>query len=148
MAKQIRIDEGRLGRIGAESVRRRAEKYAKEPGELSALLGKAQAKANDRQGPLSDVWEELMLLFRMLRAYARGSYRVVPWQSLLLVIGAVVYFVMPIELIPDAILGFGFLDDAAVIAWTVRSTRRDLEAFKEWERNGEPGAGRSREQPD
>lgn len=35
-------------------------------------------------------------------------------------LGALAYFILPIDLVPDFILGVGFTDDAAVIAMTIR----------------------------
>ena len=37
--------------------------------------------------------------------------------------GALAYFVMPIDLVPDFILAFGFSDDAAVLAATISAMR-------------------------
>ncbi|MGM0454072.1 MAG: YkvA family protein, partial [Thermodesulfobacteriota bacterium] len=87
--------------------------------------------------PLGEVWEYLMLLFRMLRAYLGGRYRDVSWQSLVAIVGALVYFVMPIDLIPDAVAGLGFADDAAVIAWTIQALREEIDRFSAWETEGE-----------
>jgi uncharacterized membrane protein YkvA (DUF1232 family) len=48
--------------------------------------------------------------------------------------GAVVYFVMPADLIPDLLLGIGFVDDAAVVSAVVRTVRNELDRFRTWER--------------
>lgn len=40
-----------------------------------------------------------------------------------------IYFVSPIDLIPDFILGLGLIDDATVLAWTIRACASDLAAF-------------------
>ncbi|MDP4163640.1 MAG: DUF1232 domain-containing protein, partial [Bacillota bacterium] len=48
------------------------------------------------------------------------------------VIGSVIYFVSPIDLVPDFIAGLGFLDDAAVIGFTLKKISGDLERYKEW----------------
>lgn len=125
----------KLGSLGARSAYRPATRYARDPRKLADLLGRAKAKADREQGPMADVWDELMLLLRLLRAYLNGSYREVPWQSLLRITAAIVYFVMPIDLIPDVIAGVGLVDDVAVIVWTVRSIRSDLERFRAWENN-------------
>lgn len=125
----------RMGRLGAQFVRRQAAAYAREPQRLGALLRSVQDKAQHAREPLTEVWDDFMLLVRMLRAYHAGQYRTLPWRSLLLVVGAVLYFVMPADLIPDLIPGVGLLDDAAVIAWTVRTLRTDLAAFRSWEQD-------------
>jgi uncharacterized membrane protein YkvA (DUF1232 family) len=116
-----------------KSAKSKASEYANDPDKLNDLLDKAQKKANSKKGPLSEVWDSLMACFRLLRAYATGKYRNIPWQSLILIIASVTYFVMPIDLIPDFILGFGYIDDASLLGWTLKSVKSDIDNFIEWE---------------
>lgn len=111
----------------------RASAYAQDPDKLNDLVDRASRKAKARQGRLTQVWESLTACFRLLRAYATGQYREIPWASLLSIIAAVVYFVMPLDLIPDFLLGFGMIDDAVLIGWILGSLRGDIERFLEWE---------------
>ena len=69
----------------------------------------------------------------MIKAYANGSYRMIPWESMLLLVAAVVYLLMPIDLIPDFIAGLGLLDDVALLGWVMKSVSDELDAFTEWE---------------
>ncbi|QJD29023.1 YkvA family protein [Methylococcus geothermalis] len=112
--------------------RSKADEYAGDPGKLSSLLDKASKKAEAKKGPLSEVRDSLMACLRLLRACAQKRYSL-PWQSLSLIVAAVVYFVMPVDLIPDFILSLGFADDAALLAWTFRQVRSDLDDFRRWE---------------
>ena len=66
-------------------------------------------------------------------AYARGLYRQIPMDKLILVVGGLIYVVSPVDVIPDAIPAVGFLDDATVIAWVIKMVRDELDAFREWE---------------
>lgn len=127
------------GQLGADWIRRPAGRYARNPRKLRELVGRAQRKASTHQGPLADLRGEVLLLVRMLRAYASGSYPDLPWPTVVSIVGALLYFVTPIDLIPDAIVGAGLLDDAAVLAWTVRWIRRDLREFEAWERDEPDG---------
>ena len=112
----------------------KASYYAKDPNRLQDFLDRARRKAENKRGSLNDVWDSLMLLFRMLRAYATREYTQIPLQSLILIIASIVYFLMPVDLIPDPIPVLGLADDAALLGWTVRSVRADMEKFAEWER--------------
>jgi uncharacterized membrane protein YkvA (DUF1232 family) len=44
-----------------------------------------------------------------------------PFQVKAILLGALAYFVMPADMIPDFIAGLGFTDDAAVLAAAIRS---------------------------
>jgi uncharacterized membrane protein YkvA (DUF1232 family) len=121
-------------------VQRRARRLLQDPDALSRLARKAEDKAAGlTSGPLAGVLDELKALARLMRAYARGDYRKVSWESMVVVVGAVLYVVSPIDLIPDMLGGAGLLDDASVLAFAYRKVHKEVEAFLEWERAS--GAG-------
>lgn len=112
----------------------RARGYIAEPEKLKSLVNAAGRKAEARLGPLNAIINPLRDALRLVRAYAKGSYRDISWRSMLILVAAVVYFVMPVDLIPDFIFSLGLLDDAAILAWTLRTLNQDLERFLVWER--------------
>ena len=119
-----------------------AMELTKNPDKFAALLEKADQKARLREtGALKEVWDSLMALFRMLRAYTKGTYREIPFKTLIAVISSVIYFVMPFDLVPDVLAFFGFMDDAALIAWVVNSVKKDVDAFSAWETGAKEGDG-------
>ena len=56
-----------------------------------------------------------------------------PMWARALIVGALGYFICPLDAIPDFLPVIGFLDDAAVLAWVVSRVRRDLDEFLAWE---------------
>jgi uncharacterized membrane protein YkvA (DUF1232 family) len=81
--------------------------------------------------------EGLFAFGRLTAAYTKGHYREVSGKTVLKLIAAILYFVNPLDLIPDALVGIGFLDDLAVLTWVHRSARLELDKFKDWEANYE-----------
>lgn len=65
-------------------------------------------------------------------AWVRGDYRGISSQALVSVVAALLYFLSPVDLVPDWLLGVGFLDDLAVLAWVVRRWQAEIDAFKLW----------------
>ena len=110
-----------------------AEGYQSDRDKADVLAGTAWQKAERRRGPLVRVFGDLKSFIRLLRAWGTGRYKQIPWKSMSLIIAAVLYFVSPIDAIPDFIPGLGFLDDAFVIAWVMRQVRKDVEDFNFWE---------------
>jgi uncharacterized membrane protein YkvA (DUF1232 family) len=112
-----------------------AGNYLRNPDRLLELIRKGRRKAASigKDGPLGEVWDSLMAFLRLLRAYARKEYTNISWQHLVLIVAAVLYFLAPIDVIPDWIIGLGFLDDAAVVAWVIKAVKRDLDDFRKWE---------------
>jgi uncharacterized membrane protein YkvA (DUF1232 family) len=112
-----------------------ALEYTKNSEKLNSLIQIAGQKAySEKKGALKEVWDSLMAMFRMLRAYGNGDYRKIPFKTLISVVASVIYFVMPIDFIPDILLFFGFMDDVALIAWTVNSVKTDIDSFASWEK--------------
>jgi uncharacterized membrane protein YkvA (DUF1232 family) len=109
------------------------------PKQLLKLIANAQSKAekSNASGRLSAVMESTKAAIRLLKAYAIGEYRDVSFESLALIVSSIIYFVMPIDLIPDFIVALGFTDDAALLAWTFRSVAEDIERFIGWEQQSD-----------
>ena len=118
-----------------EKTKRKAEAFAHDAEKLRNLLDEAADKARQNRGKVAQFWEGLNALFRLVRAWVSGSYTLVPWRTIVLAIAAILYFVNPLDLIPDFIPAAGFLDDAGVVAFVLESIRKDLGIFQDWERS-------------
>ncbi len=95
------------------------------------MLGQALAKAYAQRKVLLKVFSDLMLLFRFVRDFARGDFREVSRSSVLWATFAIIYFLSPIDLIPDFLPG-GYIDDMFVIAYVTKKIRKDLDKYEEW----------------
>jgi uncharacterized membrane protein YkvA (DUF1232 family) len=109
-----------------------------DPEKAEALLQKAIRKANDKKGSLGEVWEKLQLFFELIKAYFKGEYRNVSKGTILTILGAIIYFVSPIDMVPDFIVGLGILDDAAVIGFAIKKISVELEDFQRWKQEESP----------
>lgn len=107
------------------------------PSRLLALLPKLAMKLKDtnwRSANASSIRERFFVLGRLIKAYALGQYRDVPWKTILLIVAAVIYFVNPLDLVPDIIPLTGLTDDFAVLLWVYNSVSNEVEKFREWEK--------------
>ena len=112
-----------------------ASTYIQDKQKLAALLVEAESKAktsNNKKGFVKETWDDLHILFAMLKAYVKGEYKYIPYSSLALIVGAILYFVVPIDSIPDILAVVGLTDDAALIAITMKKIKGDLNRFVEW----------------
>ncbi len=111
----------------------KAEQYLADKKRLAWLIKSVEKKAEKNKAKIIAGWDDLKTLQRMLRASVNGSYKQVPWLSLLMLVAGLLYFLNPLDLIPDFILTIGFIDDVTVIGMLVHSLSSDLKAFREWE---------------
>ncbi|MCH2191449.1 MAG: DUF1232 domain-containing protein [Gammaproteobacteria bacterium] len=106
------------------------------PKKLLALVERAAQKSEKNQGKFGLVGqslESLKVLIRMIAAYAKGDYDAVGADNLVLIIAVVVYFVMPLDALPDFIAVLGLSDDLALLTWTWGRVKTEVERFLAWE---------------
>lgn len=103
-------------------------------GRLPALLF-AVARKRPRLGQLR---EDVRLLQALCVAWWRGEYRAISPKALVTIVAGLLYFVSPLDAIPDWLLGVGLLDDIAVLGWVLKTVSDELEAFRAWRQRQSP----------
>ncbi len=114
---------------------KRAGKLVASREEIRDLTTHASDKLKRTSGwsaKLAQMRQELELLIGLLGAYYRGEYTDVSKRTLVTVTAGVLYFLMPFDVVPDFILGFGFLDDAAVIGYVIAAVRGEIDAYRKF----------------
>ena len=81
---------------------------------------------------LSRLFEDIKLLVLLIREYWRGTYRDVSNWSIFVFSLAIIYILSPIDIIPDFNLGFGQIDDVAILILCLNFLEKDLFKYKEW----------------
>lgn len=113
-----------------------AETYAYSKSKIFALLKHAFEKLKDesnRHNVQREFKHKLQIFMRLVKAYYNGTYRKIPTNAVLKVVGGLLYFVWVIDFIPDFIPILGFADDLAVIVWVYNGIKDELEDFERWE---------------
>jgi uncharacterized membrane protein YkvA (DUF1232 family) len=118
----------------------RAAEYLEGERDLGALLRRVNAQLESAPF-VGDVLDDVRTMVRLVRAYTAGRYRDVAVEDLLLIVSGLVYFVSPLDLIPDVIAGVGLLDDLAVLGFVLRSVPDVLGRFRAWEAQQGPATG-------
>lgn len=89
--------------------------------------------------------ERLSAVPRMVRAAMRGEYAGLTRGRLLGMLGALIYVVSPVDLVPEGLFTvFGLADDAMLVTWLASALVNDTEAFLSWERGLHGGPQQSR----
>ena len=113
----------------------KAESVIKNPRERSKLLDAAARIISSGKYALqiSGVAGKTGTLIRMVRCTASREYLDTPWQTIILITAALIYFVSPFDAIADFLPVIGFVDDAAIITAVFASLSKDIEKFTTWE---------------
>lgn len=100
---------------------------------LGSLLLKGIQKASKNQPEIRSFWNDLQSLFRLIQGYVNGTYTDVSRITIVTATAALIYFVSPLDVIPDFIPILGFIDDAAIIGFVVKRLYKEIDRFKKWE---------------
>ncbi|MEM6708686.1 MAG: DUF6279 family lipoprotein [Pseudomonadota bacterium] len=115
--------------------RSRAERIVNDPGKLRDLVQRVSGKlgtALESSDRLRGVADELKLMVDLLRAWVSGEYRGISQRGVLGIVASLLYFLVPLDGIPDSLLGLGFIDDVAVITFVFQQLKSELDAFRHW----------------
>ncbi len=72
------------------------------------------------------------LFISLIKSYTKKEYREIPLATVVAVAAALIYFLAPLDIIPDFIPGFGFVDDASIIAFCFLACKHDLDRYSKW----------------
>ncbi|WP_019941844.1 YkvA family protein [Dyadobacter beijingensis] len=125
-----------LHSIFFKNAKGKAGRYARNSTRLFELLKEVIGKLQTvgvREN-LSEFQTSVLILIRMVKAYASGEYKQLPWKSLVSIVAVLIYFVSPIDLIPDFLPVIGISDDVALVVWLVKTLGDDIRKFADWEK--------------
>jgi uncharacterized membrane protein YkvA (DUF1232 family) len=120
---------------GFNQAKNKAKDILRDKKKLNDLLNKGVEKSKKDGGKLTYLFDELKALIRMIRAASSGAYKAMSKMSILYAVAGVVYFVNPFDVVPDFILGIGFLDDVTVLGFVISRIKKELDKFKKWEKS-------------
>lgn len=112
---------------------REAEEVVHDPERVRSLVQRSFDKIAKYRSEIGEIGAELPVLLRLARSWAVGDYRRIPVKSIVMIVAAALYFINPLDLIPDFLPVIGYVDDAAVVGFVLRSLRRELDAYRAWE---------------
>lgn len=121
-----------MGKKGLNLFSAKAATYSKDKAKLQQLLRQSTKKIRNNKGIVSSLVEKVQLLIEVVKAWISGEYRTISTKSILMMIAGLLYFVTPLDLIPDFILGLGIFDDAAVIGFVLNQLNKELDQYKSW----------------
>ncbi len=136
-----------MSKLNEEKIKEILDKGAEKAKELLADDGKMQHFLDSLEGKLRGIPElgddlaYVPIFASMTRAYIAGEYKQLPVRTIIMVVSSLIYFVSPIDVVPDTIPVLGYTDDAAVLVACAAFIKPDLDRFIEWRdaQNSEDG---------
>ncbi len=101
---------------------------------VSKLLDEVFLKIGEATESFYKIQDSVIALARMLRAWMKGDYKNISTKSMIAVVAALIYFVNPLDFIPDFIPIIGQLDDIFILSYLIKTLNKEIERFMVWER--------------
>lgn len=128
---------GRKARQAQDNFKRNYQNISEE--DVRRAAGQGAKKVFDMgknpPGKLAEIWSDIKTMASMLRDWGTREYVEIPWKTLAAMAGAILYFVNPLDIIPDFIPIVGYLDDFFVITFAIQLTKDDLDKYRIWKEN-------------
>lgn len=77
-----------------------------------------------------EILKDFTTFFPMVWAILRGRWKM-PWKTFFLSVLCVIYFISPIDALPDVLPLLGIADDGAFILLVLTTLHKDLAAFRQ-----------------
>ena len=115
---------------------KQAERIMGQEGELKKLQQQVVFKLEQvsHHPKVQEALEPIMVFKRMIQAHKRGDFKVSS-KSLMLIVLGLVYFVSPLDIIPDIMPVIGYADDLSVLIAVYNAIKQEVEEFLAWEKN-------------
>jgi uncharacterized membrane protein YkvA (DUF1232 family) len=89
------------------------------------------SKINMNAGPLRRIIRDVKDLYQLTKDSIKGDYKLHP-VNLGIIAGGLLYFIIPVDLIPDFIPLFGLVDDIAILTTIINSMQGELIKYRNW----------------
>lgn len=75
------------------------------------------------------IFTDIRTFFTMARAVVNGRYKT-PWKTVFWAVLCAVYFLSPLDVLPDIVPLLGFADDGAFVLFVLLLIHQDLDQFR------------------
>jgi uncharacterized membrane protein YkvA (DUF1232 family) len=117
-----------------DNLYRQAERLiSSEKSVISRFLDEVFLKIGESTEYFYKFQDNLIALVRMMRAWIKGDYQNISTKSIIAVVAALLYFVNPLDLIPDFIPIIGQIDDMLILGYLIKILNKEIEKFMAWE---------------
>ena len=114
-----------------ESGYAQSEALLNDKDELDDFLYRLEQKIYDMPF-VGKKFSMIPVMISLVKNYVQVKYTTIPYGTILAVLSALIYFLAPIDIVPDFIPLAGYLDDMAVLGLCMNMVSIDIETYEKW----------------
>ncbi len=113
-----------------------AEELINNPDKMERFLQRLEDKLK-RIPKVGNKLADIPVMVSLVRKYIKKEYTDLPIGTIVAIVAALIYFVSPIDIVPDGVPILGCVDDVAVISVCWKLVESDVNEYIKWrEKNG------------
>lgn len=124
----MKYDKKELNKAAATELN--SAKWAPKSPEAAS---KTAEEAEEKASVLGELAGDVITTCSLVKDAAAGDYRA-PWSTVAMLAGALLYFISPVDLIPDFIPFAGWLDDISVVGLALKTAKDTIDDYKVWKK--------------
>lgn len=109
----------------------KAKDIVKKPDLLEKVLREAEEILKDTP-VVGEQLSQIPVLISMVKSYITKEYKEIPVGSIIAIIAALLYWILPKDLVNDKIKGIGHLDDAVIVGFCLNKVSKDVKKYIKW----------------
>ncbi len=120
-----------------ESIVTKAKETVTKSERVQNLLSEVKSKLEhikDSSEERSTFIYQILVVVRMLKAHFSNEYKAFSTTTIFTLVFGLVYFITPVDLIPDFIPVLGFTDDISLLFMIFKNLALDIANFSSWEK--------------
>lgn len=82
--------------------------------------------------PQGEKLADIPVFVSMVKSYIKKEYMAFPMNTLVSIVALLLYWVAPVDIIPDNIPLLGKMDDLCALNIVLRGAKKDVESYKAW----------------
>ena len=111
-----------------------AEEMLKDEDKMERFLQRLEKKL--KKIPVAgNKMANVSIMISLVRSYIKKEYTDIPIGTIIAIISALIYFLSPIDIVPDSIPLLGYFDDAAVVAACWKLVESDVDEYIKWRKD-------------
>lgn len=108
-----------------------AKQTLKHPDKIGKYLKEFQEKVSN----ISEYNKFIPSLVNMVNDYCVGQYKDISFGTMVGIVSCILYFIFPMDLLPDKTPVVGYIDDIAILKYTIDVVKLDIEKYEKWKKS-------------
>ncbi len=141
--KNIKFDEENTKKEIKKVLKNIKSEYANKnkqtlnnPRKLEELINNSTNLLNSKNlNYLIKIVSKIKIMISMVKDWKNNVYRKTPKKVMISIVFCLLYFINPVDLIPDWLIVIGFFDDALIITWVLKEINDEIKMYEEFKNN-------------